>query len=457
MCLLMLMHLLAIIIKFLFPRDPPLWVCIFSLWNSWLNSWLEITFQLCLVVSPCVLPSHHSSSLKVSPFIHAPFLHPWTSNKTWVRLDVSLGVIDWLKHSIRWSTEINTLISDFDYLQVFLPKWSFPPLWVCVLSLWPFISPGLNPLTRHHFPMSTGPLTKEELCINHTVPWALCTIIILSTCAFNDNGLVTHFDTKGAALLKGGGVCTSLNHNTIYQPHLGVMAVSLFSDFWHGPNDYLLWPQWHTQDYPFLTAIPCQETVPNHLLCMWQGVTKDNFIPLSGILTDGLRCLLQLRITEVMARWNEIHSQVLEYKVKTKNSHIAVTTVDQSMYHTFKWFIGLLATLSQIQYFVTVFERYFLELHAILNYLEIYETHLNGLLPTATETAKTMGAFTVIGLKYEYLWIIHFSVILYSNWYCKGQRYWLHLLIKLEIAMYNILVADHDNLCLAFCDERIQV
>ena len=31
-------------------------------------------------------------------------------------------------------------------------------------------------------------------------------------------------------------------------------------------------------------------------------------------------------------------------------------------------------------------------------------------------------------------------------WYCKGQRCWLHLLIKLEIAMYNILVADNYDL-----------
>ena len=213
-------------------------------------------------------------------------------------------------------------------------------------------------------------------------------------CACTDNGLVTPFNAKAAALLKGGGACTSPNHDTIYQPHLRVTTISLFSDFQHGPNDYLLWPQWHTQDYPFLTAIPSQETVPNHLLCMWQGVTRDNFIPLSGILTDGLRHLSQPRITEVMARWNEICSQVLEYKVKTKNPHIAVTAVDQSMYHTSKRFIGLPATLSQIQYFVAVFQWYFLELHAILDYLPIYEPCLNGFLPTATETAKTMGAFT---------------------------------------------------------------
>ena len=64
------------------------------------------------------------------------------------------------------------------------------------------------------------------------------------------------------------------------------------------------------------------------------------------------------------------------------------------MYNVSEQLDHLPATLPQIQYFVVVFQCYFLELCGILDYLEIYEPHINGILPPATTTANAIGAFT---------------------------------------------------------------
>ena len=73
---------------------------------------------------------------------------------------------------------------------------------------------------------------------------------------------------------------------------------------------------------------------------------------------------------------------------------------------------------------------------------------------TGSHDASVIGYpchLTLIGLKFEYSLIIQFFILLFSNWIkminelnsdfiiqnwcCKGQRCWLHLLIKLEIAI----------------------
>ena len=109
------------------------------------------------------------------------------------------------------------------------------------------------------------------------------------------------FDSRAAAVLKGGvHVCTTPNHNALYQPPMGNMDVSLHSDCQYSIDDYLLWPQHYLKEYPYLAAILAKPTDPNDpLLCMWWNVTSNDFVPLSGNVTMGLGCLSQSKFQEI--------------------------------------------------------------------------------------------------------------------------------------------------------------
>ena len=127
---------------------------------------------------------------------------------------------------------------------------------------------------------------------------------------------------------------------------------------------------------------------------MWWDITSDDFVPSSGNVTTDLGHLSQSKFQGFKKLQNELQIRVLEHKATKKHPHIAVTAIDRSMYHVSEWLDNLPATLNQIRYFVTAFQCYFLELCSTLDYLEIYEPHINGLLPSTTVTTNTIGAFT---------------------------------------------------------------
>ena len=94
------------------------------------------------------------------------------------------------------------------------------------------------------------------------------------------------FGSRAAAVLKGGvHVCTTPNHNALYQPPMGNTDVSLHSDCQYGIDDYLLWTQHYLKEYPYLAAILAKPTDPNDpLLCMWWDVTAMILSPYQAML-----------------------------------------------------------------------------------------------------------------------------------------------------------------------------
>ena len=227
--------------------------------------------------------------------------------------------------------------------------------------------------------MATGPITMNELIRCRKRDDASSAWFFSFICAHSDYHLVmvTSFDGLAAAILKGGQVCTTPNHHTVYQPPTGDMNVSLWSDFWYSTDDYLLWPQHHLRDYPYLPAIPAKPTNPDDPLSwMWQDVTSNDFVPLSGNVTTGLGLLSQPVFNHFKVMQNDMQERVLHYKAASHHPNTAVITINRSMYNVSEQLDHLPATLPQIQYFVVVFQCYFLELHGILNYLEIYEPHV---------------------------------------------------------------------------------
>ncbi|KAF8801223.1 hypothetical protein BYT27DRAFT_7262257 [Phlegmacium glaucopus] len=55
---------------------------------------------------------------------------------------------------------------------------------------------------------------------------------------------------------------------------------------------------------------------------------------------------------------------------------------------------SLKSAFGQMQFNVTEFQHYYLEIRALLDYLEIYKPHMDGLQPAATIVANCIGAFT---------------------------------------------------------------
>jgi hypothetical protein len=173
--------------------------------------------------------------------------------------------------------------------------------------------------------------------------------------------------------------------------------VKLRADIRYGPDDPILWPQPWIEYYCHLGAIPRKPDNPDDpLSIMWWDPTPDDFKLFGGTLVDGLGELLGSKLLSFQKLKLSLDERIEDHKrtVSKVNKHLQVLV--RGMQDSFARLDSLKTTFLEMRIGVTEFQRFYLETHGCLDYIEIYQPRMEGARPPAESVANCMGAITNI-------------------------------------------------------------
>lgn len=202
----------------------------------------------------------------------------------------------------------------------------------------------------------------------------------------------------------GSSFVTSPNVEYIPFPALGGdRKVYRRKDLRYGPDDPLQWPQLFVPEMPHLAAIPSRVTDPkNPLSIMWMVPTLDDF----RLARTALLCGLGHLDDDL---YNEFHTQIKAIRrlalVERDGKILPQCVYLADLLDTILFRLGRLATtFERVLLNVAALQRVFLELRAMVDYLDCYQARMNGQADAGDiPTAKTIGAFTTDGNSCEML------------------------------------------------------
>ena len=203
------------------------------------------------------------------------------------------------------------------------------------------------------------------------------------------------FDGKVATVIQEF-VCTTPNQDRIYLPPMQKRDIFLRSDFRYGPDDFTLWPQPFLLEYPHLGAIPRQpEDRFASLSIMWWNPTRSDFFPVENGVLDGMGQLSTAKYWAFQDMSKEIKERIEIYKKEsTPRANSLVSSLARAMEDALIRMGSLKSPFGLMWFKITEFQRLYLELYALLDYLQIYKPRMDGLQPPATTVANCIGAFT---------------------------------------------------------------
>jgi len=204
------------------------------------------------------------------------------------------------------------------------------------------------------------------------------------------------FDGKAAAIIKAF-LYTTPNQDVIWALGSTRDGVYLCADLRYGPHDPTLWPQLYVPDLCHLGAIPSKPNMDldDPLLIMWWNPTHGDFISSEFGVLDGLGKLSNARYAQLQTMMRAMVDRVNEYRRNHPKPNNWVFALERMLVDACTRLGHLSTTFTQMVLGVTDFQRYYLELRGLLDYLEIYLLHMCGIRPAVTKAEKCVGAITV--------------------------------------------------------------
>lgn len=193
----------------------------------------------------------------------------------------------------------------------------------------------------------------------------------------------------------GKYLITSPNADYIPEPAWGERNVRIRADFRYGLDDYTLWTQPYLERYPHMAAIPRKPSSSTHRLnIMWYNAAESDFVRDRG---SAIRLgKLSVAITaQFRVLKEELHSRVRQYleHIPSDNHPKFINPLTTAMQHSLIRLEYMDTTIQEMRFGITEFQRYYLELYGLMEWLEIYRPRMLGIQPRATTVADCMGAY----------------------------------------------------------------
>ena len=236
--------------------------------------------------------------------------------------------------------------------------------------------------------MNTSSLAAKILIVGNIsiYPLLLCLLPIVPLGPFD--GMV--------AAVVNNFVCTTPNQDRIFLPPMQRREFFLRADYRYGPDDHTLWPQPWIRVHCHLGAIPRKPADSNDpLSIMWWDPTRDDFESFDHSLCDGLGELSRSKFLSLEAMMAKLEDRFEDFKKRTTTNRLLLSLV-RAMKDACLRLGSLKTTYSEMRFGVTEFQRYYLEVLGVLDYLEIYKPRMDGEKPPAEMVANCVGAFTNI-------------------------------------------------------------
>jgi hypothetical protein len=197
------------------------------------------------------------------------------------------------------------------------------------------------------------------------------------------------------ASIRGDWLISTPNGTHIPSPPWGIRNVRLRKNFRYGFDDPTQWPQAYVHEFRHLAAIPVKPSDPQDpLSIMWWDLHKDDFVLEGGSIVDGLGRISRHRFAPFeearRAMVTRVYSHVSSHSVPSPKLHPLL----KSLNHTCARIDTIPSTLSEAQFGLTEFQRLYLELHGLLDFLEIYLPRIDSTSSEPPAPTSCIGAFT---------------------------------------------------------------
>ncbi|KAF9035802.1 hypothetical protein BJ165DRAFT_1533291 [Panaeolus papilionaceus] len=197
-------------------------------------------------------------------------------------------------------------------------------------------------------------------------------------------------------------ICTTPNQDFIpYPPYTTIHSLRIRADLRYGIHDHTLFPQPYIAYYSHLGAIPRKPTDLNHpLSIMWWDPTPTDFVVSTGGILLGTGSLATNTVSMLRSMEQQLQTRVVMYCENTdrpppKHALDLIATIATALSNALIRLSSLKTTFTQMRFTVTEFQRYYLELVGLLDYMEIYQPRMRGWLPAASTVDDRVGIFTL--------------------------------------------------------------
>jgi len=106
---------------------------------------------------------------------------------------------------------------------------------------------------------------------------------------------------------------------------------------------------------------------------MWWDPTCDNFQSSDGSLVDGLGFLVRSKFYEFEVKMRHLENRIEEYKKTTMKLNTLLLLLERVMHNSCVRLGSLKTTFTKMRFGVADFQRNYLEVYALLDYLELYK------------------------------------------------------------------------------------
>jgi hypothetical protein len=192
-------------------------------------------------------------------------------------------------------------------------------------------------------------------------------------------------------------VCTTPNQTRIFLPPMQKTEVKLRADLRYGAEDPTLWPQPWIDFHCHLGSIPRKPDDPDDpLSIMWWDPTTDDFKFSGGSLVDGLGELSGSKLLSLQKMKSSMEDKIEDHKKAFPNPVKPLFVLERAMQDSFIRLDSLKTTFTEMRVGVTEFQRLYLEIYGLLNYMEVCKPRMEGLRPPAETVMNCVGAITNI-------------------------------------------------------------
>jgi len=185
------------------------------------------------------------------------------------------------------------------------------------------------------------------------------------------------------------------NQEDVFSPP-GPCNVYARFDGRYGPDDHTQWPQPFSHSAPYLCCIPKREGQAADDSIMWWNPTHQDFEPtIHHGWNIGIGFLPHQELRSMEQCCERLSQRVGQYRTKNdpSNHHPLTRSLSANLRRTLSRLRAVAMTRKEVLFECRQVQRQWMELRALMDYIEIYEPHMDGCIPPAKATADVIGCF----------------------------------------------------------------
>ena len=182
------------------------------------------------------------------------------------------------------------------------------------------------------------------------------------------------------------------NREDVFSPPGSCNVYARF-DGRYGPDDHTQWPQPFSHSAPYLCCIPKREGQEAEDLIMWWNPTREDFEPVLHHGWDIGIGFLPYHELQLMDQCCERLNQRVEQYQTNINPCPLTHSLSVNLCRTLSRLRAVAMTRKEVLFECRQVQRQWMELQALMDYIETYEPHMEGHVPPAKATANVIGCF----------------------------------------------------------------